>query len=126
MRGNMNNGYINRNRIYRMNRNAMMNEEVIINKDLFCLPAEVALANDIDFDIERSIRPFAIGVMTGREDDKKYYYAYENSINCEDEWTEKFDTFKHAVIFAREIYNYRIAQRNIILKYEEDTRILRK
>ena len=126
MKGYMNSNFINRNRIYRMNKNTEMNENVIINNDLFTLPEEVNNADSIDFNIERSIRPFAIGVYSEEVDDKKYYIAYENDIHCENKWTSQFNSFKQAVFFAREVYNYRVAQRNIVYKYEEDTRIHRK
>ena len=126
MKGYMNSNFINRNRIYRMNKNAIMNENVIINNDLLGLPEGLASAEEINFDIERSLRPFAIGVMTAMENDKRIYYAYENDIHSENLWIEKFYAFKYAVTFAREIYNYRVAERNIVYKYEEDTRIHRK
>lgn len=126
MKENMNNGFINRNRIYRMNRNAAMNENAIINNDLFCLPEEMANASSVDIDIDRSVRPFAIGVYSELVGNEKHYFAYENDIHCESKWTSEFENFKHAVIFAREVYNYRVAERNIVYKYEEDTRVHRK
>ena len=126
MKGNMNNSFINRNRIYRMNKNAAMNENVIINTDLFYLPDALANAESINFNIDRSIRPFAIGVFTSNLDDKKYYFAYENDIHSENKNTIEFDKFNDAVKFAQELYNYRISERNIVYKYEKDTKIHRK
>lgn len=124
-----NRGFIDRNRVYWMNTRGITSQRIIINEDLLRLPKELTYKDEVDFDIERSNRPLAIGVMSYNGEEGKKYYSYKNDIDGEVELKKEFDSFRYALFDARLLYTYACQNDDIYTayqKYEMNPKVLKK
>ena len=123
---NMNKGFVNRNRVYWMNTRGVSENKVAINEDLFNIPLDIAIKDDITIDIVQSDKPFAIGVISYVSNNVRKYCAYENDENGTTKWIQIFDTFQYALVYAKTAYNYLSNERTVNYKYDDDTKVLKK
>lgn len=123
---NMNKGFINRNRVYWMNTKGISGDKVIVNEDLFNIPEDITLKDDIAIDIKQSDKPYAIGIISFLSGNSRKYYTYENDEYGKTKWIQVFESFRCALVYAKKAYNYLSSKNKVNYKYEEYSKILKK
>ena len=121
----MSSGFIHRNRIFWMNTRGMTQEKVLINEDLFEVPAEIADRDEIVVDINYSNRQSAIGVISKMDDNVRKYFTYGNDELGQLKWKLDFNNFRNALLFGKIVYSFENRQ-NQPEKYETCVKTLKK
>ena len=118
--------FINRNRVFWMNTRGVVEIKVIVNDDLFNVPKDVAIRDDVAFNIKHSDRPLAVGIMSYMCNDTREYLAYGNDSLGKAEWVESFDTFRDALSFAKKTYIRDMDEMYYDYMYNESVKVSRK
>ena len=123
---NMNRDFINRNRVFWMNTHGVAETKVIVNDDLFNVPADVSCKDEISVNIKHSNKPLAVGVMSYKTDDDREYLAYGNDYLGKILWVQEFNTFNEALSYAKKAYINDINEMYYDYMYEETHKISKK